>query len=337
MVCVQADDVLRKLQADKEREHRLRCERRNLIQQSKADKVERQKKREEFMRMQILEKIHEKLERTQVPCDAVRGALGNQPGPERQPAVTRHRHCAVWTWEPSSCCRCAWFVQALERAKEESLRQHQKMQIAMKKQRQFIVESMEMAKKKKDWGKARDLVNMALTQGSEDDHRISTSKVLSAPLKRTHTHAKRCCCMPTHTRTPDTRRLVSCCARCRLECPAVCACVTIAPVRVCLLAIAQSLPNISRPRGDDWDEFAAQRTAKMYADKAAKMEADLMDTRGGGGGGATAGFGPESLRDAAPASSTYKSPYELVKMERKKASGPVSAVPAFAHVSGGTL
>ncbi len=55
-------------------------------------------------------------------------------------------------------------VQAIEAAKEESLRQHQKMQIAMKKQRAFIVESMEMAKRKKDWGKAREIVNMALTQ-----------------------------------------------------------------------------------------------------------------------------------------------------------------------------
>ena len=62
----QADEVLRKLQLDKEREHRLRCERRTLTQQAKADKVERQKKREEFMRMQILEKINDKMERTMV-------------------------------------------------------------------------------------------------------------------------------------------------------------------------------------------------------------------------------------------------------------------------------
>ena len=55
-------------------------------------------------------------------------------------------------------------LQALEAAKEESLRQHQRMQIEMKKQRAFIVESMELAKKKKDWSKARDIVNMALTR-----------------------------------------------------------------------------------------------------------------------------------------------------------------------------
>ena len=57
-----------------------------------------------------------------------------------------------------------WRVdQALEAAKEESLRQHQLMQIAMKKQRAFIVESMEMAKKRRDWSKAREIVNMAVS------------------------------------------------------------------------------------------------------------------------------------------------------------------------------
>ncbi len=54
-------------------------------------------------------------------------------------------------------------MQLLEEAREESLRQHQRMQIEMKKQRAFIVESMEVAKRKKDWSKARDIVNMALT------------------------------------------------------------------------------------------------------------------------------------------------------------------------------
>ncbi len=55
---------------DKDREHKLRCERRALVQQAKMDKVERQAKREEFKRMLVLESIKEKTERTLVgACD----------------------------------------------------------------------------------------------------------------------------------------------------------------------------------------------------------------------------------------------------------------------------
>ncbi len=74
----QADEILQKLQTDKEREHRLRCERRALIQQAKLDKVERQKKREEFMRMQVMEKIEDKMERTRVRalCPGCREGAG---------------------------------------------------------------------------------------------------------------------------------------------------------------------------------------------------------------------------------------------------------------------
>ena len=103
----------------------------------------------------------------------------------------------------------------------------------------------------------------------------------------------------------------------------------------------QSLPDITRKSGDDWDEFAAQRTAKMYADKAAKLEADMQQSRRAGGATLQAtAAGPESdaPRATGVVSGAFKSPYELVQMERKKPAGTTTTgVPAFAHVTGGAL
>ncbi len=101
----------------------------------------------------------------------------------------------------------------------------------------------------------------------------------------------------------------------------------------------QSLPDISKPRaGDDWDEFAAQRTAKHYADKAAKMEADLAATRGRGGPESGLAATTGSTGGGGGSGKSFKSPYELVQMERKRGpAGPPAPVPAFAHVSGGML
>jgi hypothetical protein len=62
------------------------------------------------------------------------------------------------------------------------------------------------------------------------------------------------------------------------------------------------------------------------------MEADLAATRGG------RDEPEESGGPAGGASRAFKSPYELVQMEKKRTGGaPVAAVPAFAHVSGGML
>lgn len=61
----EAAEILRKVEADKSREQALKRERRALIQEAKADKVERQRKRDEFYRMQTLEKLREKAERTE--------------------------------------------------------------------------------------------------------------------------------------------------------------------------------------------------------------------------------------------------------------------------------
>lgn len=61
-----AAEIQRKVQADKERELQLRRERRHLIESGKQDKVERQKRKEEFERTLMLGKIQEKMERAEV-------------------------------------------------------------------------------------------------------------------------------------------------------------------------------------------------------------------------------------------------------------------------------
>ena len=89
----------------------------------------------------------------------------------------------------------------------------------------------------------------------------------------------------------------------------------------------QSLPEIRSASRSDWDEFAAQKSAKHYADKAAALEREMDRTRG-----------VQEVPETSDARA-YKSPYELAQMEAKKRSTGRAPVPvaAFAHVSGGTL
>lgn len=54
---------LQRIQADRERENRLRKERRDLTKRAKLENVERQRRREEYLRMQTLAKLHERDEK----------------------------------------------------------------------------------------------------------------------------------------------------------------------------------------------------------------------------------------------------------------------------------
>ena len=266
--------------------------------------------------------------------------------------------------------------QALEAAKEESLRQHQLMQIAMKKQRAFIVESMEMAKKRRDWSKAREIVNMAVSSVRSTGVLILFSSVTpslvvidlyccvcmgAVCVRCVCAVCVRCVCgvlvyaggTLSHLVTAgggsvsavqsSANQQGACTLACRLylarrrvllllPLPSPSSPSAAYPRLLCTLSL-QSLPEISRRNAglDDMDEYAAQRTAKAYADKAAKMEADMAARR--------TQPGPETdLRSSGGGGGDFKSPYELVNLERKKPRDKaVTGVPAFAHVSGGVL